>query len=74
MVKNWKLFPLRSGIDKDVYSPTTVQHSTGSHSCSDQKDIMGILVGKEVKCYSLVYIHITSTENPKDFTEKLIEQ
>ena len=75
MGPHWRPFPKDQEQDRDVHSPTAIQHSTGSPSLSrQQKDIKGIQIGKEVVKHSLFSDDIILyLENPKASTPRLLE-
>ena len=70
-----KAFPLKSETRQGCPLTTTVQHSFGSSSHSNQrrKRIKGIQIGKEVKFSLFIDEMILYIENPKDSTRKLLE-
>ena len=73
--KRLKAFPLKSGTRQGCPLTTTIQHSFGSFSHSNQrkKEIKGIKIGKEGKLSLFADDMIVYKENPKDSTRKLLE-
>ena len=71
-----KALPLKSGTKTRMPTlTTTIQHSFGSFSHSNQrrKRIKGIQIEKEVKLSLFADDMILYIENPKDSTRKLLE-
>ena len=76
MVKNWKHFPKVRNKTRVPTLTSTIQHSFGSFSHSNQKEkeIKWIQTGKEeVKLSLLADDMILYIENPKDSARKLVE-
>ena len=70
-----KVFPLKSGTRQGCPLTTTIQHSFGSFSHSNQrrKRNKRIQIGREVKLSLFADDMILYIENPKDTTRKSLE-